>query len=147
MAEPGWFDVAGGKLTTYRLMAQQAVDRVGRHLGRNLGPCATASTPLAAPTEDFRYSGVLPPPVAAEVVEHCCRQEWVRHLDDLLVRRTSWHHYYRDQGPMVEQVSRWMARTLGWNERCRLAEVERHQNAAGAAAITTDRGGSICRKS
>ena len=32
MPEPGWFDVAGGKLTTYRLMAEQTVDRVGGQL-------------------------------------------------------------------------------------------------------------------
>ena len=30
MPEPGWFDVAGGKLTTYRLMAEQTVDKVGK---------------------------------------------------------------------------------------------------------------------
>jgi glycerol-3-phosphate dehydrogenase len=35
MSEPGWFDVAGGKLTTYRLMAEQTVDRVCEYLGGN----------------------------------------------------------------------------------------------------------------
>jgi glycerol-3-phosphate dehydrogenase len=28
MPEPGWWDVAGGKLTTYRLMAEQTVDQI-----------------------------------------------------------------------------------------------------------------------
>lgn len=37
---------AGGKLTTYRAMAEEAVDLVGEMLGRSLPPCATADTPL-----------------------------------------------------------------------------------------------------
>ena len=28
--EPGWWDVAGGKLTTYRLMGEQTVDQLAR---------------------------------------------------------------------------------------------------------------------
>lgn len=38
--------VAGGKLTTYRAMAEEAVDLVGRVLDRELPGCTTASTPL-----------------------------------------------------------------------------------------------------
>jgi glycerol-3-phosphate dehydrogenase len=38
--------VAGGKLTTYRKMAEQAVDLLGRMLGRELPPCRTAIEPL-----------------------------------------------------------------------------------------------------
>src|SRR5439155_26253099 len=30
--EPGWWDVAGGKLTTYRLMAEQTVDQIVKSL-------------------------------------------------------------------------------------------------------------------
>ena len=33
--EPGWWDVAGGKLTTYRLMAEQTVDQIVKSL-RNI---------------------------------------------------------------------------------------------------------------
>src|SRR5204863_7081407 len=86
MAEPGWFDVAGGKLTTYRLMAEQTVDRVIEQLsgGRgsrraessgnagsagaspsNFAPCTTATTPLLDPDE-AKFSGILPPPIARE---------------------------------------------------------------------------------
>lgn len=38
--------VAGGKLTTYRAMAEETVDLVGRILGRELPPCRTAAVPL-----------------------------------------------------------------------------------------------------
>ena len=44
--EPGWWDVAGGKLTTYRLMAEQTVDQIVKALKRKIAPCRTAIEPL-----------------------------------------------------------------------------------------------------
>jgi glycerol-3-phosphate dehydrogenase len=41
----GFFTIMGGKLTTYRLMAEQVVDEVARELGVTT-PCMTAETPL-----------------------------------------------------------------------------------------------------
>jgi glycerol-3-phosphate dehydrogenase len=38
--------VAGGKLTTYRAMAEETVDRVGEILGRELPPCRTSDVAL-----------------------------------------------------------------------------------------------------
>ncbi|MEZ4376828.1 MAG: glycerol-3-phosphate dehydrogenase/oxidase [Gemmatimonadales bacterium] len=38
--------IAGGKLTTYRDMAEEAVDLIGEALGRDLPPCRTAVVPL-----------------------------------------------------------------------------------------------------
>lgn len=38
--------IAGGKLTTYRAMAEEAVDEVGRILRQELPPCTTADTML-----------------------------------------------------------------------------------------------------
>ena len=38
--------VAGGKLTTYRAMAQDAVDAIARREGVQAGPCVTAQLPL-----------------------------------------------------------------------------------------------------
>ena len=66
MPEPGWFDVAGGKLTTYRRIAQQVVDRIVVALGAaRAGPCRTAAEPLLAGSNP-PSSGILPPPVRAE---------------------------------------------------------------------------------
>ena len=42
----GWLTVAGGKLTTYRRMAEEAVDRAVRLVGRRVGPCVTGRRPL-----------------------------------------------------------------------------------------------------
>ena len=121
-SRPRWFDVAGGKLTTYRLMAEQAVDRVGRSLGRRLPRSRTAVEPLAA----GRFSGVLPPPVAPEVVAECCRAEWAVQLDDVMIRRTSWHYYHADRAAIARQVACWMAAELGWDDVRKQAEIDRY---------------------
>jgi glycerol-3-phosphate dehydrogenase len=43
---PGLLSIVGGKLTTYRELAEQAVDAVGKRLGRPLPPSPTAGLPL-----------------------------------------------------------------------------------------------------
>ena len=51
----GLVTVVGGKLTTYRRMAQDAVDAAVAHGGLAAGPCVTATTPLlgAAPRDEL----------------------------------------------------------------------------------------------
>jgi glycerol-3-phosphate dehydrogenase len=44
----GFFSIVGGKLTTYRLMAERVVDDLLKDLGRS-SPCTTAGTPLPFP--------------------------------------------------------------------------------------------------
>ena len=49
----GLLSITGGKLTTYRLMAERTVDTLCRHMG-NKTPCTTAEKPLPFPeTYDF----------------------------------------------------------------------------------------------
>jgi glycerol-3-phosphate dehydrogenase len=112
--EPGWFDVAGGKLTTYRRMAEETVDAAGKRIGRAAAPCRTADAPLLAPEDARGISGILPPEVCPAVVHGACREEWAVHLDDLMVRRTSWHHYRTDRGAVAEHAAVWMGEALGW---------------------------------
>jgi glycerol-3-phosphate dehydrogenase len=126
MPQPGWLDVAGGKLTTYRLIAQQAVDRLARHWGRRLAACRTAEEPLCPSPEECRYSGILPPPVGPEVVRHVCRQEWAVHLDDVMLRRTGWHYYHADAAAIARQVAGWMAEVCGWDPARQQAELQRY---------------------
>ena len=109
MTEPGWFDVAGGKLTTYRLMAQQAVDLVLRHLHRKVNTRRTALEPLVAAHEAAGVSALEPPPVTRTAVEHYVRNEWAVQLDDVMVRRTSWRYYVPDPAATARQVGGWMA--------------------------------------
>lgn len=132
--EPGWWDVAGGKLTTYRLMAEQAVDRVVGWLKPSpaqVQPCRTAREPLLASEADARFSGILPPPPTRAAVEHYCAREWALHLDDVMMRRGGWHYYERDAAALATRVANWMAELLGWTPAQRSAEVERYRQAAG----------------
>jgi glycerol-3-phosphate dehydrogenase len=111
--EPGWWDITGGKLTTYRLMAEQAVDCVAHHLGAKTAPCRTAVEPLLPPEEVTPFSGILPAPFTREAVEHYVRHEWALHLDDVLLRRSGWHYYERDSAARLVQVAAWMAEATG----------------------------------
>ncbi len=130
MVEPGWLDVAGGKLTTYRRMAEQAVDQIGRFLGRKLPKSPTAERPLPRGA----FSGVLPPPVEQAVVRECCRSEWAAHLDDVLMRRTSWHYYHHNQAEIADAAAGWMADLLGWDRPRQAAELKRYCEAADSVA-------------
>lgn len=50
----GLFSIVGGKLTTYRALAEEAVDVIFRALGQTPPPCQTADVPLpGAAVEDF----------------------------------------------------------------------------------------------
>jgi glycerol-3-phosphate dehydrogenase len=113
MTEPGWLDVAGGKLTTYRLMAEQTVDRVVRHLKRSAAPCGTATEPLLPGAGDAAFSGVVPPELSRGAVEHYCRNEWAVHLDDVMLRRAGWQYYLDDPAGAARQVQAWMEQWVG----------------------------------
>jgi glycerol-3-phosphate dehydrogenase len=116
MTEPGWIDVAGGKLTTYRLMAEQTIDEVVACLNVKAAPCATAIEPLLPDAESARFSAIVPPEVSREAVEHYCRNEWALRVDDVMVRRTGWQYYHDDGERIVSQVKQWIndgARTGG----------------------------------
>jgi glycerol-3-phosphate dehydrogenase len=77
----GVVTVVGGKLTTYRRMAQDAVDRAVASAGLSAGPCRTADLPLvgAAPRPELtqvpgprrlvRRYGVEAPQLVADAVE------------------------------------------------------------------------------
>jgi glycerol-3-phosphate dehydrogenase len=123
MPQPGWIDVAGGKLTTYRLMAQQAVDRVVDFLKISAKFCETATTPLLPNDPQPAFSGILPPPVSQAAVEHYCRNEWARHLYDVMIRRTSWRYYHRDHIGIARDVAEWMAAALDWDEQRKQDEI------------------------
>jgi len=59
-------------------------------------------------------------------VEHYVAREWAVHLDDVLVRRTSWHYYLKDVAARAQEVAGWMAGLLGWTEAQRTAELARY---------------------
>lgn len=131
--EPGWWDVAGGKLTTYRLMAEQTVDRIVREQRLAAAPCRTAKEALLPVEQTRGVSGILPPAFERAAVEHYCGCEWVVHLDDVLLRRTSWHYYFKDAAAKAERVADWMGELLGWTQEQQASELWRYQLAAGVS--------------
>jgi glycerol-3-phosphate dehydrogenase len=89
----GVISISGGKLTTYRSMAEQVVDLVQRRLGRPVTPSLTAQRPL--------------PPVG---------RQFACTIADVLVRRTKIAFETRDHGvsdaPMVAAE---LATEFGWD--------------------------------
>jgi glycerol-3-phosphate dehydrogenase len=131
--EPGWWDVAGGKLTTYRLMAEQTVDRAVKWLRRDngtFGRCRTAQEPLLPSDQTAGLSGILPPEPSSRAVEHYVNREWSLRLDDVMLRRTSWHYYSTEAAALAQRVADWMSGPLGWSPQTRSAEIERYTRAA-----------------
>ena len=141
--EPGWWDVAGGKLTTYRLMAEQTVDQIiawlrkSHDLNGSVKPCRTAEEPLLPPAETANVSGILPPEFNRRSVEHYVTNEWAIHLDDVMVRRTSWHYYFSDTAQKAERVADWMGELLGWSVAQRAGELARYRKSAGSTSGTS----------
>ena len=125
--EPGWWDVAGGKLTTYRLMAEQTLDRMvsSGQLDQPARTCRTAVEPLLPVEETTEVSGIVPPSLTRQVVEHYCTREWAIHLDDVMARRTGWQHYLKDASSAAAQVADWMGAVLAWTAAERRAEITR----------------------
>lgn len=127
--EPGWWDVAGGKLTTYRLMAEQTVDKIigelkaSNVLNRNISPCRTAAEPLLPLPP--RFSGILPPEFCRQAVQHFCANEWAVHLDDVMVRRAGWYHYFNNARERAMEAAEWMGECLGWSQSVRSEEIAR----------------------
>jgi len=127
MPQPGWFDIAGGKLTTYRLIGQQTIDRLMHYLDRKGAKCGTAAEPLIRPEEAQGTSGIVPPPPSRQLIEHFCKAEWAVHLDDVMLRRAGWHYYRTDSDQVAGQVAAWMAEILGWSAADEEAELGRYR--------------------
>jgi glycerol-3-phosphate dehydrogenase len=124
--EPGWWDVAGGKLTTHRLMAEQAVTRIVKSLKLKTPACRTAIEPLLPANEVNGFSGILPPEFSRQAVEHYVGHEWALSLDDVMIRRTSWHYYSKDAATKARQVADWMSELLGWTDEKRAEELRQY---------------------
>src|SRR5205085_9670777 len=93
--------------------------------GIRAGECATATIPLLEP-RDATFSGILPAQVSREAVEHYCKREWAIHLDDVMIRRTSWKHYHREHMKIADDVAGWMSEILAWSDKQRDEELRRY---------------------
>ncbi len=116
----GVLTVTGGKLTTYRAMAEQCVDAAVRTLGSRVRPCDTARTPLDAPRPAPRPSDL---PLVAGLqwreadVAHAALHEMAETVGDVLIRRTTLAFETRDHGRSVApRVAAILGEHLRWTD-------------------------------
>jgi glycerol-3-phosphate dehydrogenase len=106
----GMISVFGGKLTTYRAMAERVVDLAARRLGGATAPCCTHSislrddaretevTRIAAQSADLRLQLVKGLPYTAAEVVYAARHEMAMTVEDVIERRTRIAMLARDGG-------------------------------------------------
>ena len=117
----GVIAITGGKLTTYRLIAEQAVDAVQRALRVPVRECLTARTPLAGAERPPVFGTLFEPivegrPWTLSDATFAVDRELACTLSDILVRRTKVAFASRDHGiPAAPRVAQAVARHLGWD--------------------------------
>ena len=127
----GVIAISGGKLTTYRLIAEQVVDRAARQIGRGSVRCSTAIRPLQAPPRPPVFGLLFEPIVEGQQwtlsdATRAVQNEMACTLADILVRRTKIAFASRDHGiPAAARVAAAVARHAGWDA----AECERQVEA------------------
>ncbi len=111
---PGLLTIAGGKLTTYRKMAEDVVDKLSRN------KCTTHKVEIKS---NFPLALSLPAQVHY-AVEHQMAQT----ISDFLMRRTSAFFTLPDQGlRLAEEILPHMTQLLNWDERRKKEELERYK--------------------
>lgn len=136
----GVINVTGGKLTTYRSMAAEIVDRVQEALGQDKksAPTDSIELPGADRARDIARIQNDDPTLADPLVEglpytgahlvYGVSNEMAMDLSDLLIRRAHLAFETRDHGRNVApRVAEIVAPLLGWNDatkRARLKEFE-----------------------
>ena len=110
-AVPGLISVAGGKYTTYRVMAEDAVDMVAANLDGKVPAAVTAETPLVG-ADGYRALWNQRDELAAESGLHTAR------IEHLLGRYGSLVLEILDLIRLVPNwASRWSGRTTTWLPR------------------------------
>ncbi len=154
--EHGLITITGGKLTTYRLMANQTLEhcrtllsgaplfnpnlplfspppfRTNKDLDtlswqRLAGRYGTAAVELAATCPDEEFTSVEGLPALWAELRWAARQEGVIHLDDLLLRRTRLGLTTPKGGaPLMEHLREICQPELGWDDGLWASEAKRY---------------------
>lgn len=142
--ESGIINVTGGKLTTYRAMAAEVVDKVEEVLGRTIRRAATdcAELPGADRNSEIARMEKSDPKLSALLVEglpytgahlvYGVMREKARTLSDLLIRRTRIAFEARDHGKSVARAAaEIVAPLLDWNEKLIATRIEEFEQDVG----------------
>ncbi|MGH3691851.1 MAG: glycerol-3-phosphate dehydrogenase C-terminal domain-containing protein, partial [Microbacterium sp.] len=112
-SESGFVTVLGGKLTTYRRMAEDAVDLASESRGLQAAPSRTPSLRLVErvvpPSDDLLDDATG---LTRAEVEFAVREEGAMNADDVLDRRTRVGLVDDDRERCREAVEEVVARTL-----------------------------------
>ena len=85
----GMLTITGGKWTTYRKMAEDAVDQTIKFAGLPATPCRTENLTIDAETENFSGERLHPDlPYHTSDIVRAVRREMAQTLEDVLARRT-----------------------------------------------------------
>jgi glycerol-3-phosphate dehydrogenase len=142
--DSGMIHVTGGKLTTYRSMAAEIVDRVQEALGQRPTPGDTASVELPGAGRDEEISRLQRdlPRAAVPLVDglpytgahfvYGVTAEKAQTLSDLLIRRTHLAFETRDHGRSVApRVADIVAPHLQWSEQTKSARIREFEADVG----------------
>jgi len=113
--------VAGGKYTTFRVMARDTLRHLARRLGREGKPVRDSLDPLPRP--------LGPGHPVERLAAYAVDEEFAHRVEDVVRRRTTlW--LTPDRGRIAAaEVSTVLARKLGWDEPRRRAELQRYHDA------------------
>lgn len=127
----GLVTITGGKWTTYRQMAEDAINRAERaqdwprrlSVTRTLALCDRTSSETALGPVSRQIHPELP--YTEEDVRRAVTDEWARSVEDVLARRTRSLFLNADVAmEMAPKVASLMAGELGWDENRQQSEVE-----------------------
>lgn len=146
--QPGFVQVAGGKLTTYRRIAAKAVDRLDGTLGSfrksGTGSIALAGSgdqPVGLPDHLFHGYGTDGTKVVAlddtplsdgvtprGVVRHAVEEEGAVTIADVTLRRSHLSWFVKDHGRAdADVIADELARACGWDEARKASELARFE--------------------
>jgi glycerol-3-phosphate dehydrogenase len=148
VSKSGLVTITGGKWTTYRQMAEDAVNGAEKSSGRKKRVCLTRSMPLldsslAVEGEPTQAEARDAERIHAKLgytfadVRRAVRSEWARTLEDVLARRT--RCLFLNAGAAIEAapvVAAIMAAELGWTEDRQAAEIKQFNVIAKAYLVS-----------
>lgn len=133
----GMITVSGGKLTTYRAMAQQIVNQVELELGRKPSPCKTAEAELPGKDRAERVAAMaasnsaLAERVVPELpytfgdLVYALEHEMALTLSDLFMRRTRLAFELADHGVRIApRIVDAIAASARWSDYAKRVQVE-----------------------
>jgi glycerol-3-phosphate dehydrogenase len=127
----GVVTITGGKLTTFRIMAEQVVDKALQHAGRPKISSRTANAPIDSGRRRQPLSSdsaIADTGYAWEDLRFSCESEMARTLGDLLIRRTHLAFETRDHArSLAPRAADYVAPLLGWSAADRAREVQRYE--------------------